>query len=809
MIIPLRKNGIFLSMLVLCLLTLIVVAEIYAINIADKPVTVIISKQVVTPLNRPEKTVESDQESEDFDLSRTREHRSLMANPELARNPEQLLEELAKLSISQGKSPALFNDMGIAALRAGDPQKAATFFIKATELLDDYARAWYNLGIAYKRSKNASKAKAAYEKALELNPHYQKAAINLAALLRSLGDLEQALALFAKAAEMSSADTRARALLQQGEVLYDLERFEESVKVIRKSIDYNPRDSLSWLALGKSLTHIPEEKQTAIAAFNNAASLSPNDIDIRLDIASPLADANLNKEALKHLQHALQINPSSQPIREEMASIFEKQGDLESAQTQYKWLADNADNKAHQARYLAELAFLDNDLNAAIEHLRAAVKESDGDDLKSWQRLGLVLSKAGETEQALAEYELLLKKHPKNVKALVAAASLALDQNLGKKAESFLQRATAQGTSNPNTWFNLGRLRESQNKPEDAAEAYQNCLRIDPDFRGAALRLAIIKRQLGEPEVAVELYQKVLSQNPRYTLARYNLGVVLSSIGRADEAAIQYALVLEQDPDNQKARLNLAVIRRSQGLYEEARDLLQTGLAQDPSNISARFNLALLYGDLELKTEQEKELKRILRLDPKFGKAWRSLGRLYEEREAYIDASQAYQQPLESEPEHTAPLLYSLGVKVSQQGDDLLAKAIYQSLLETVPDLTKAAINLALLENKSGNYEIAIDLLDKIIKKYPDNTAAMFNLAMILENSGKTEQAIEKLERLVEIKPEHKGAWRLLGKWHQVAGNLKKAKLAMEKVLELDPEDQVTREQLNTLTVSSGENQKN
>lgn len=678
--VPLRENGIYLGGGALLAVLLVALAESVTVRMAEEPVTVAISQLKTVPATPLQTEGGADGgEAEAFDLGRSPAHEAIMADPELKAHPELLLEKLKGLRNTEGDSPALLNDTGVAALRAKRPKEAASFFRQAISLQDNYARGWYNLGIALARADYHSDAIAAYRAALERNPGYQEAALNLGGLLRADGDLEGARQEFARAAEISSAETRAKALLLEGEVLNRLERYEESADVLRRSTEYNPRDPEAWLLLGKALLRSPDSEKAALAAIDNALALT-RDPDMYLDLARDLGQQLKTQLAIDYLHKALKLDPASRKLRRQMAGLFMEEGDHRSAATQYEWLVNNTADPAEQATFRAELALIQEDFTEAAAQLRIAIK-SNSDDLDTHLRLGFILRKAGREEEALREYEDVLSDNPANETALVGAAGSALGLGDVERAKRLIERALETDPDDPDIWFMRGRLLESADAPSEAAAAFRKVLEYKPNYRSAAINLAILERRLGNPRVAIQLYESLLKKHPRYTLARYNMAVVLAAMGQDEEAAAEYEAVIAQDPENDKARLNLAVIRRGRGELKAAEELLRDALARDPGNTSARFNLTLLLGDLAREKEQEVELQRITRVDPSFAKAWRSLGRLQEARGELTSAAESYLHAFKVEPAETRPLVEQLIAKTQEPQKAAAAATVYSRLI--------------------------------------------------------------------------------------------------------------------------------
>lgn len=72
---------------------------------------------------------------------------------------------------------------------------------------------------------------------------------------------------------------------------------------------------------------------------------------------------------------------------------------------------------------------------------------------------------------------------------MLSVAKRALNHRLFFRAETLLREAIKERPENAEAWYLLGVLREVQQKPKGAAEAYRNALRIEPDYQPAKLHL--------------------------------------------------------------------------------------------------------------------------------------------------------------------------------------------------------------------------------------------------------------------------------------------------------------------------------
>ena len=110
-------------------------------------------------------------------------------------------------------------------------------------------------------------------------------------------------------------------------------------------------------------------------------------------------------------------------------------------------------------------------------------------------------------------------------------------------------------------WFQKGLELEEMGAPiEQAVEAYQKVLELNPEAAGALVNLGTIyyrQRRLVEAET---YYRDAIEADPNYPLANFNLGNLFDEQGRLDEAMRYYRRSLELSPHYADAHFNLALL---------------------------------------------------------------------------------------------------------------------------------------------------------------------------------------------------------------------------------------------------------
>jgi predicted O-linked N-acetylglucosamine transferase (SPINDLY family) len=188
--------------------------------------------------------------------------------------------------------------------------------------------------------------------------------------------------------------------------------------------------------------------------------------------------------------------------------------------------------------------------------------------------------------------------------ALMAQADVLQQQKQPEQAIALYQHWLAEQTTNPLrlvAWFNLGVLLVGAGRTTEAQAAYQEALRINPQFFQARLNLGHQLENQGAVAEAIAQWELVLqgleqTESPDKALQLHvlnNLGRVLESERRFDEAAQYLARSLEVDPEQSAPLQHYIHIRQKQCAWPIYQPLGDIGVNQQLLNTSALATLAL------------------------------------------------------------------------------------------------------------------------------------------------------------------------------------------------------------------------
>lgn len=279
----------------------------------------------------------------------------------------------------------------------------------------------------------------------------------------------------------------------------------------------------------------------------------------------------------------------------------------------------------------------------------------------------------------------------------------------------------------------FGMLLHAHDYVEPALQAYENARELAPGDPRWPYLIATLEHFRGNFDDAIKQARAALALGEDNHPVRLRLAQWLLETNRLEGMVAELDLLPQSEQDGSVAlslRGRAALARRD---YAKARDYLEAALRAAPGANALHYQLA---------------------------QAYRGLGDLDRAR-----------RHLERRGE-VSPQLF----------DPLLAE-IQRMSLSAMHYLT---MGLAALEQQRA--EIAEQAFRRAIDLDPALPEAQLNLALLLNRSGKPNEAIEQMETLLARSPGHAGAYFNLGLSHEILGDLAKAREMYETALSQDPD---------------------
>jgi Flp pilus assembly protein TadD len=158
---------------------------------------------------------------------------------------------------------------------------------------------------------------------------------------------------------------------------------------------------------------------------------------------------------------------------------------------------------------------------------------------------------------------------------------------------------------NPRSWmahYQMGLELMNSRDFVKAAEHFQRCTEIQPDYPYARYMHGQALLEMGKPEEALASYRRAIQLNPRFPDAYNDAAIALTKLGRNAEAVESYRTAINLAPDRASFYVNLGMCLLQTGRPVDAVPVLQRAVALDPGIQLAH---ALLARALELSKGQD------------------------------------------------------------------------------------------------------------------------------------------------------------------------------------------------------------
>jgi tetratricopeptide (TPR) repeat protein len=279
----------------------------------------------------------------------------------------------------------------------------------------------------------------------------------------------------------------------------------------------------------------------AIADFNQALQLDPNDARIHYNLGTALLKKGRFEEAIASFQRAVQANPAYAGAHNNLGEALRCQGRVEEAIVSLTEAVRLKPNFPEAHNNLGNALF---DLGR-VEEAKGAYQQAlhlRPDYAEAHNNLGIALRVRGSPDEALAEFQHALRLKPDYAEA----------------------------------HNNLGLALLDQGRFDDAKACYQEALRLKPDFAEALTSLGALYKVQGKADEALRQFRQALQCKPDFPLTLYNLSEMASQrryqFSPEEVESMQRLVQSDQLGDKDACRIHYALgaISDKAGEYDQA-----------------------------------------------------------------------------------------------------------------------------------------------------------------------------------------------------------------------------------------------
>jgi tetratricopeptide (TPR) repeat protein len=277
-------------------------------------------------------------------------------------------------------------------------------------------------------------------------------------------------------------------------------------------------------------------------------------------------------------------------------------------------------------------------------------------------------------------------------------------------------------------------------------------IEIDINDRKAQTVYAETLLGLQGVDVAIDYLLKLIAGYPLVIDYRLALGELYEKDERMDEAEEAFRQIVRIQEKPKLAYIQLAKVLKTEGKLNEALEFLLKAAVLDPADASPLFQAGLIYLETRRGTEAMAQFQRVLRTNKLFPLVHYHMGRTallmnnpdqaldeaLQEKAINPNLSDAYLLAAEA---HSALKQYSL------------CATEYQKAIKLRPQSSPVYVKLAQCYRKSGNVDVASDMLAHAASREPGLAEIYKEQGAIFELKGESQHAIEAYNQYFVLDP--------------------------------------------------------
>jgi tetratricopeptide (TPR) repeat protein len=330
-------------------------------------------------------------------------------------------------------------------------------------------------------------------------------------------------------------------LSQEGNTLFDLQRYQEALTVYEKAVNIRPDYPKGWNGQGKTLYQLKKYKD-ALAVYDKAIQLKPDYLEAWIGRGFVLGKLQRYQEAIASFNKALEFNKDN-------AEIWNAKGEAFSNLNQ-------------------------ND--EAIKAYEQAI-ELKPDNFEAWYKKGLGLQNSQRYEEAIAAYEKVVNLKPDYVSAWYNRGNTLVNLQRYRDAFTAYDKAVQYKPNFYQAWLSRGNMLMNLQRYPEAIESFNQVIKYNPSNYQAWYNMGWSLHQTQRYEAAIKAYNKAANIKRNDDKLWYNLGNSQYNLQKYEEAIVSYNKAVRYQPDNYEswysrgnALLNLKRYQEAIASYNQA-----------------------------------------------------------------------------------------------------------------------------------------------------------------------------------------------------------------------------------------------
>jgi Flp pilus assembly protein TadD len=234
--------------------------------------------------------------------------------------------------------------------------------------------------------------------------------------------------------------------------------------------------------------------------------------------------------------------------------------------------------------------------------------------------------------------------------ALVLLWRMAADR--GSDARNNGASPTRAVVGDPESFLLSGKDHMDAKKYDDAINAFDQAIRLKPDYTEAFMDRGIAHDEKGEHDMAIQDYEEALRLKPDYAKAFLNRGVAYDAKGEYDRAIQDFNQALKLNPSDANPYNNRGNSYKNKGEYDRAIQDYNQALRLNSTSAIPYCNRGLVYYFKDENDRAIRDYNQALKLDPAYSECYNDRGLAYERKGDPGQALQDYDEALKLDPNY-------------------------------------------------------------------------------------------------------------------------------------------------------------
>jgi tetratricopeptide (TPR) repeat protein len=608
---------------------------------------------------------------------------------------------------------------------------------------------YFNSATGYFQEGKYPEAAIQLQNAIKIDPDYMDAHYQLAQCYIKLGWLMGAYAELNWMVTLAPKNWKAQ--LDLGEVLFATRESQQAEDKAKLVLAAEPQNVRAHTLMANAIAALGDA-QGALDEMAVAIRIAPNRSSSYLNLANLQVNAKQPAAAEESYKKAITLNPRSSTPVMALGTFYAAQHRLQEAEQQFQH-AIMLDPKNPTPRGdLARVYMVDGRENDAVQVLRLA-KQALGGNSSGYRILGDFYIEAGKMDKALEEYASLYRDYPRDAQVRSNYLQLLIDRNRLDEAtklnDSILKENPADASAN----VAKGEILDRQGRANDAIPLFQSALKTDPNNAIGHYNLGLDYAKVGYLQQAQTEWQQAVKLQPNLAPAQEalaQLGLQQNDLDQAEKGADALITSQPTSPGGYNLR---AVVEARRGKLAGAEVDLRKAMELAPQDPVAYTRLGEVRAVQNKFPEAEALYDQALSIAPEFAEALSALMQAYalEKKPVNVQISRIHDQ-ITRAPNNSSYFLM-LGQAFYGLRDFEKAQAALEKAVGLDRNNVMAFVLLANTQAARGSLAQGIASAEHAVQQNPRDLRANTMLAVLEEKSGNWQKAEDAYQKAMQIDP--------------------------------------------------------